>query len=74
MDKRLPEDAKLKTSIIGNGVKQNFTGYGYGRNGYLIDAGGRRLKLARVAPCPSSVFGQRLTRRLMGLLDKLDDH
>lgn len=38
------EDAELLASIRENGVKQNLAGYEDGKGGYLIDAGGRRLK------------------------------
>ena len=38
------DDAELLASIRENGVKQNLAGYEDGRDGYLIDAGGRRLK------------------------------
>ena len=38
------EDAELLASIRENGIKQNLAGYEDGNGGYLIDAGGRRLK------------------------------
>lgn len=38
------DDAELKASIFENGVKQNLAGYEDGEGGFLIDAGGRRLK------------------------------
>lgn len=38
------DDAELLASIRENGVKQNLAGYEDGNSGYLIDAGGRRLK------------------------------
>lgn len=38
------EDAELLASIRENGVKQNLAGYEDGNGGFLIDAGGRRLK------------------------------
>jgi ParB family chromosome partitioning protein len=38
------DDAELLASIRENGVKQNLAGYEDGKGGYLIDAGGRRLK------------------------------
>lgn len=44
------DDAELLASIRENGVKQNLAGYEDGKGGYLIDAGGRRLKaLKRLA-------------------------
>lgn len=38
------DDAELLASIRENGVKQNLAGYEGANGGYLIDAGGRRLK------------------------------
>lgn len=38
------DDQELKASIFENGLKQNLAGYEDGEGGYLIDAGGRRLK------------------------------
>lgn len=38
------DDAELLASIRENGVKQNLAGYEDGNGGYLVDAGGRRLK------------------------------
>lgn len=38
------DDAELLASIRAQGVKQNLAGYEHPEGGYLIDAGGRRLK------------------------------
>ncbi len=40
----LAEDAELLASIRAQGIKQNLAGYENPEGGYLIDAGGRRLK------------------------------